>query len=142
MGTWGVGTFENDGSYSFWEAFEENPLEEIVRIAKKYADMDTEDMDLDVEDAIEIQISALLTAGALGQILALIGRTQTEFHHIRNTPLADTGLDIVSAIKRALSLVILDPEKSELYELWEETDEGGEWLNSIRAFIAALEAEP
>ncbi|CAK7893853.1 hypothetical protein CAAN4_F08966 [[Candida] anglica] len=63
MGTWGVGTFENDGSYSFWEAFEENPLEEIVRIAKKYADMDTEDMDLDVEDAIEIQISALLTAG-------------------------------------------------------------------------------
>ncbi|MEP7764998.1 DUF4259 domain-containing protein [Sanguibacter sp. 25GB23B1] len=132
MGAWGSGPFENDGAvdllasirageFSFDElgwAFEDDYLEvDGGQIALALVDLSL--VGLGVRNGPP---SSDLTGIDLGPFLAGLSRERLAW--------------VVSVADRTLS----GSEASELYELWEETDELDTWLRSAEESVGELKA--
>lgn len=124
MGTWDTGPFDNDTaadfSYSLDEAVEAE-RENMVRDALIRV-IETDDY-LDSGEAVEaVAAAALIVAQCPGG-----GPVTTPYG-------PDEALPVFSADLRGLAVRALDrvlAKDSELAELWDETDKGAEWRQSV-----------
>ncbi len=127
MGAWGNGAFENDGA-----------LDLIADIRAGNFSLDGIQWAFDDEDYLEVDGGQI--ALALAEIAAAIRKNQPSpveeldisavAHHF--TP------EAIEFIRDQVRRTLSDAEHSELYELWEETDELDEWLTSSRTTLREL----
>lgn len=127
MGTWGVGAFENDGA-----------LDLVADLGSDGFAFDEIMEDFEDEDYLEVDSGQI--ALALAELAVVIKK---------NLPSPVEGLDleavaplftpeVVGFIRTQVRRTLSDAEHSELYELWEETDDLDAWLSASRATLDEL----
>lgn len=128
MGAWGPGNFEND-----------NAADWISEVAEEGEPSDVRDALTNVTEAGEyVEAPDACEALAAAEIVAAACGNPAEHESAvaaagRMAELADDGPLALAAIA-----VILDPEQSELYELWDEA-EPAEWLAVVQDLRSRLE---
>ena len=125
MGAWGCGIFENDTALDFiYELSEEKDLKSLFKkIFNRVVKADY----LDQDEGCNV-----LVAGALinsinnkDKYVELFEEYNELMKKIQTSKLTDLVDDCLASIKIAIS------EKSELKELWEESDYFDEWKNEV-----------
>ena len=133
MGTWGIGTFENDYACDLMYEFDDLAsakamLKRILKTGKrghkKYIDSDL---------GIELLVIASLSAGKVPA-----GQEQPE--NFAAASEITKGLLSEKELARLPVYVtaVVDGEKSELRELWEETDEFSKWHEGARQVLQLI----
>lgn len=153
MGAWGVGIFDSDCNCDSFANFEIKPIQQILKTIQEYTKNDLKNTYLEIDEAGDIIIAALLAAGFKNQnniskreqeltpyflkkVLDIINSNQKEFNEATKGYVTEDGLDVFLGCKKALSLVI--SPYSESYELWGETDLFREWLGLLESLIGDL----
>ena len=119
MGAWGNGNFDNDTAADYVDNFQDDPnetvlLETLTAVAAEgYPEAD---------EASEALAAAELIAAALGKPVR--GFPEDLLLSAKNLPLANP--DAAQKLARRAIKAIL--KKSELKELWEESDEYEQWV--------------
>lgn len=127
MGTWGAGAFENDGALDLAGdmASQEFSLHDVMWAFadKDYLEVDGGQMALALGE-IAVAIRKGLPSPCESVDLAAVA---PQF-----TPAA------VEFIRGQVARTLSDPDHSELYELWEETEDFQKWIADSRATLADL----
>lgn len=127
MGAWGIGPFENDGA-----------LDLIAEMRSGNFSFDELGWAFDDEDYLEVDG---------GQIAIALAELAAAIAHGGPSPVEELDLSEVSAqftsekvayIRKQVERTLSDGEHSELYELWQETDDFAVWLASSRATLERL----
>ncbi len=125
MGTWGTGSFENDMALDWLYDFEANDFRLIDRTLAGAAHLTDAD-ELDVVEASEVLAAAECVAAAGGYPAAEIPEELQAWldanHPITLKP------DYVVMARQAVARV---KARSELQELWDETDEAEAWHTAV-----------
>lgn len=128
MGTWGVGAFENDGVSDWvWELEKANDLE-VLRQALEPESGYLEAPDGEILIAAAEVLAAALRAPGQGLPEGVVGwlALHPQLNFAELLPQARQGL------ARVLS------QDSELVELWEESDEAGDWRRNVEDLVGRL----
>ncbi|MCA9971940.1 MAG: DUF4259 domain-containing protein [Anaerolineales bacterium] len=125
MGTWGVGTFENDVALDWLFDFGENDFRLIDRTLAGVAALTARD-ELDVIEASEVLAAAECVAAAGGYPLAEVPEELREWLEA-NVPIA-LKPDYVVMARTAVARV---RQQSELQQLWDDTDEAEAWHTAV-----------
>src|SRR5262245_58611497 len=116
MGTWGVGTFENDDAGDWVYSLEEC---DDLSVIEASLDLALEDSELiEAPTCCEALAAAEVVAALAGRPVSGLPEEVTKWVPGKPKPSAP----VVSKAKRAVELVLSD--KSELFELFKEADEG------------------
>lgn len=118
MGAWGTGNLENDTAADWMGDVADGADADYVRAALRRV-LDAEGY-VDSPEACEALAAAEVVAAARGH--ALPDEESVEAAGARMPELADDALLALGAIS-----VVADPQRSELYELWDDA-EPEEWL--------------
>jgi hypothetical protein len=128
MGAWGLGAFENDAALDWVAELESRGVEAIE------AALSARTSGVDVDGASAAVAAAAVVAAARG-------------HYGRSLPgdvaawLGEHAVEVPVALsegaRRALDVVVT----SELHELWAETDELSEWMDTIEEIRSGLPRE-
>jgi hypothetical protein len=127
MGAWGNGAFENDGA-----------LDLIADL--RHGNFSFDEIQWAFEDENYLEVDGGQMALALAEIAVAIRKGQP-------SPVEELDLSTVAQhftpeaigfIREQVQRTLSDAEHSELYELWEETDELDEWLRASRATLNEL----
>ncbi len=126
MGTWGMKAFENDCAADFTSELAEsdNPIE---LLSNAFSDLDDEYIELD--EGQQAIIAAAIVLHWSGGTDAHIGDFVKEKIANNHTPV---NKSLVHEALAALSLIVSDSDKSEIYELWEEADDFDVWLAEVQ----------
>lgn len=125
MGTWGTGSFANDVALDWLYDFEANDFRLIDRTLAGAAHLTGAD-DLDLVEACEVLAAAECVAAAGGYPAAQIP-DELQAWLDANQPIT-LKPDFVVMARQAVARV---KGRSELQELWEETDEAEEWHTAV-----------
>jgi hypothetical protein len=129
MGTWGTGNFDNDKAADYATTFQEDPnetllLETLTAVsAEGYPE---------APEACEALAAAEIIAAALGK--AVRGFPEDLLLSANNLSLSSPDAALKLA-RRAIKAVL---KKSELKELWEDTDEYEAWVAMQEALLERL----
>ena len=131
MGTWGIGVFENDAASDFMYEFIKSDPVDYMRYAFKQSEADY----LDYDGGIEILISAAVLD------MAHIGTEYPDFDWDVYGPLVEKlkviAVDaLVPSAIEAVDRVLRD--RSEICELWEESDSFENWYQVISSISSRL----
>ena len=125
MGAWGTGNFDNDIALDWvFELEETNNLSLIKETVEAVFPEDYIDSDVGTE--------ALISIEAIARLKGNFGAENTYAKDLDNwvkshkLEVSDTLLE---KSKKAVQKIVSD--KSELYELWKETDDFDDWKNEI-----------
>ena len=132
MGAWGTGNFDNDTALDWvFELEEVNDLSLIEKTINAVFDDDYIDSDIGCEALIAIETIARLI-GNFGKDNSYAEDLDSwvKSHNL------DVNNELMARGKKALDLIV--SEKSELYELWEETEDFDTWKNEIDDLRARL----
>jgi len=132
MGAWGVGAFENDTALDWLYDFGENDFRLIDRTLAGIAAMIEAD-ELDVDEAQEALAAAECIAAAGGFPMAELPEDLAVWV-AENRPFS-LKPDYVVMAKAAVLRV---RTKSELRDLWEESDEGAAWQADVAGLQSRL----
>ena len=132
MGAWGTGNFDNDTALDWvFELEEVNDLSLIEKTIDAVFDDDYIDSDIGCE--------ALIAIEAIARLIGNFGKDNSYAEDL-NSWVKSHNLDVNNELivrgKKALDLIV--SEKSELYELWEETEDFDTWKNEIDDLRARL----
>lgn len=129
MGAWGVGTFDNDDSLDWMYELEESSDLSVVERALSVSG-----------DYIESP-EATAALAAVEVVLGLIGKPSPNLPDELNSWLEkNSSLNAEKLIpKAAFAAKTVCSDKSELKELWEETDDYHEWKNTIESMLLRLD---
>ncbi len=132
MGAWGTGSFDNDTACDWAYGLEQaNGLELIEKtIEAVFADKDI-DSDVGEEAVAAIDVLARLR-GNYGQKDSYT--EEVDKWVAKQTP--EIPPELIEKAKKALSLIT--GENSELYELWEESDDFSEWQSEMKKLANRL----
>jgi hypothetical protein len=131
MGTWGVGSFDNDEAADFIsEILETNDLELLEVALNQSIPEINDDSLLDSGKACRALVSAELIAAIRG-FAGFLPEDLGKWLVNKGTPTSELRLVAHSAVLRVLN-------DSELRELWEETDEYDLWKDSVRELLGRL----
>ena len=125
MGTWGFGNFENDAAADWLYDFGENDFRLIDRTLAGVAAMLEVD-ELDAEEAQEVLVAAECVAAAAGLPPDDPPQELAEWL-AENSPMR-VKLEYVEMARQAVARVLT---KSELRDLWLESDEFGAWETAV-----------
>jgi hypothetical protein len=122
MGTWGTGAFENDTAsdwvYSLEEARDSSVVASALQVAGSSSDPDVDEAVIGVA-AAEVVAAAL---GAPADHLPSNVVAWLDAHRQAIAPaLAGTARAVVARIRK----------RSELQELWEESDDNADWIAAM-----------
>jgi len=132
MGAWGTGNFDNDTALDWvFELEETSDLSLIEETIKVVLDEEYIDSDIGAEALMAIEAIARLK----GEFGVEDSYAEDLDNWVRSHKL-DVTNEWVEKAKNALDLIV--SEKSELYELWEDTDDFEAWKNEIYALSARL----
>ncbi|MCQ9368447.1 DUF4259 domain-containing protein [Brevibacterium sp. 50QC2O2] len=127
MGAWGIGAFENDGA-----------LDLVGDMRSGHFSFDELGWAFEDEDYLEVdggQI-ALALAGLAVAVKLRRPSPVPEFDLQAVAPLFTS--ESIGFIRNQVERTLAGAEGSELFELWEETDELDAWLQASRATLAEL----
>ena len=137
MGAWGIGPFDNDGALDFLPEF----ADEGVSVIESAFSAVTDAAD---EGYIEVDLAQAAIAAA--EVVAISGGQPPEGlaanvadrifswqEDVAGQP------DLPSAAQEVLGLILAGAEKSEIFELWAETDDFDDWLALVNDLTARLE---
>jgi hypothetical protein len=136
MGTWGIGTFENDTACDWAYELEkvkdlsviERALDEVLNVGAEY---------LDSHEAVEALAAAEVIARLKGNPGIGCGYTETVDQWVETNRLAPPQALIEKSLK-AIERVLFRP--SELLELWGETEDFTVWEESVKDLSKRLSA--
>lgn len=123
MGAWGIKPFENDAASDWFHKILNNSNNEIFKITFK----------IENEDYIEVDKASIIVAAS--EILAkIINKSKTLPNQIKNQIFETANLEKLAkdAIK---ALNFVQSDKSELNELWQETDDYDIWKSINKVFL-------
>ena len=132
MGAWGVGNLDNDSALDFLEEFEEaedrtvclsNILNEVVGAG----------------DCIDADVGSQgLAAGEL--IAASRGKPNPKLSDEAKASVSNLNVDdaLMSMAQKAATMI--KAEKSELSELWEESDDYAQWMQTVDELMERLKS--
>ena len=124
MGAWGIGNFDNDTALDWVMELEG---EKDLTLVKQTLDA----IDEEYVDASEAE-EALVAIETIARLKGNFGEENSYAEELDNWVKAhpmDIDNILIDKAKKVLRLIF--SEKSELYELWEETDEFEAWKNEI-----------
>ena len=133
MGTWGPGNFDNDAAQDWLYDFGENDFRLIDRTLAGVAAMIEAD-DLDAEEAQEVLAAAECVAAAAGFPPDNPPEELAEWL-AENSPMR-VKPEYIEMARKAVDRVLA---KSELRELWLESDEYGEWETAVTNLQSRLD---
>ena len=134
MGTWSHEPFGNDTANDW--AYDLEGQKDFSLVAKTIQGVLDNGADyLDSDLAVEAVAAAEVLAKALGRGTQADAYTQKVDAWLKSVP-ARPSPELLSAAQAALTR-ILGPD-SELRELWEDSDDFGNWESSIRALRSAI----
>lgn len=133
MGTWGIGTFENDTACDFAGevadgggfASLEKALDRVEAVGGGY---------LEASDAAEALAAADIIARLRGNPGEQTAYTETIDQWVGRQP--SPPQELVEKARRCVSRILADP--SEIVELWQDTDEFDVWKRAVEAVSARL----
>jgi len=132
MGAWGTGNFDNDTALDWvFELEEVNDLSLIEKTIDAVFDDDYIDSDIGCE--------ALIAIEAIARLIGNFGKDNSYAEDLDSWVKShnlDVNNELIVRGKKALDLIV--SEKSELYELWEETEDFDTWKNEIDDLRARL----
>lgn len=127
MGAWGIGPFENDGAGDL-----------IADLRSGNFSFDEVGWAFEDEDYLEVDG---------GQIALALAALAVAIKNSAPSPIEELDVAAIAPLFTPKSLAFIraqgdrtlsDADHSELYELWEETDDFGAWLAASRATLAEL----
>jgi hypothetical protein len=136
MGTWGPGSFANDAALDWLYDFGENDFRLIDRTLAGVAAMIEAD-ELDADEACEVLAAAECVAAAAGFPLDNPPEELAEWL-AENSPMP-VKPEYVEMARRAVARVLA---KSELRELWLESEEFAGWETAVHNLQARLNQIP
>jgi hypothetical protein len=131
MGTWGLGTFENDTAADWMAALESRGAPLVAGTLESVANADEEDY-VDADAASEALAAAELVAAAHKDDRSRLPKALADWCLRNDADIVRLTPSAARAVRRVLS-------SSELVELWDEGDEGAAWRESVEALIGMLE---
>ena len=135
MGTWGIGSFENDDAADFMiDVLDSGDLSLIREVLDNVL---TSTEYVEAPDATLAIVAAEIVAAARGRpTLAAQQEEGVADWLARVRPAID--IDLVRQARDALARIVAD--NSELRELWEETDEAPAWRAVVDELATQLQA--
>jgi hypothetical protein len=138
MGAWGVGSLDNDGSLDWLADFGESGASAAVDVLNTAAE--------GVADGyVEADVAAAIVV--LAEVIAAsLGKPDEDLSDQLSEPVEqhkDALLEIDKVQARtleALEAIMTDGETSELYDLWQESDEFDAWAAQMKSLHARLDA--
>jgi len=125
MGAWGTGNFDNDTALDW--VFELEETNDLFLIAETLEAVFTEDyIDSDVG------AEALIAIEAIARLKGNFGVENSYAEDLDNwikSHKLEVSDELIEKSKKALELIVSN--KSELYELWEETEDFEAWKDEI-----------
>ena len=135
MGTWGIGSFENDDAADFMIDLLDSGDLSLIREVLDNVLTSTEYVE--APDATLAIVAAEIVAAARGRpTLAAQQEEGLADWLARVRPAID--VDLVRQARDALARILAD--NSELRELWEETDEATAWRAVVDELVTQLQA--
>lgn len=135
MGAWGIGSFDNDAAADFLADIIESGDLSLIREAIDNVIESTEYVE--EPDACNAIVAAEVLAVALGRGTSAAQRKEAIGHWVaRIRPPVDG--ELVARAGDALDRILAP--RSELRELWEETDEFSEWQAAVVELRQQLQA--
>ena len=132
MGAWGTGNFDNDTALDW--VFELEETNDLSLIRETIEAIFTEDyIDSDVGS------EALIAIEAIARLKGNFGIENSYAEDLDNwvkSHKLEVSNELIEKSKKALKLIVSD--KSELYELWEETEDFESWKDEIDNLRARL----
>ncbi len=145
MGSWGTKTFEDDGTCDWYDEFC-NSEQNIEKIEDAFDDVIENEDFLDYEFCTAALAAAEIVATALGNPSEDFPDEEYHAGDDENDDLPSLGL---GSIKRELNAEIIEKgqravrkvlqyRRSELRELWEDSEEYGEWQETLQGLLNRL----
>jgi hypothetical protein len=132
MGAWGTGAFENDTALDWTYQLESNPGIEILGTAVKAGlQFLQSNEEMDADTASNVLAAAEVIAALRGKSGCSLPETVEAW--IKDKPKAPAEL-----AKGAFLAVSTVRDRSELKELWQESDENEKWLSEVEGLIKRL----
>ncbi|MBL8616038.1 MAG: DUF4259 domain-containing protein [Deltaproteobacteria bacterium] len=128
MGAWGTGSFENDDALDFLAGLEEEQDLEVVEDAID-AVIDVDYVDSDAASAAVAAVEVV--AAMLGKAAPRLPKEIAAWARSQGAPEAE----LVDAAKKALDVVL---NKSELRNLWDDSEDADRWAEVIKGLAARL----
>lgn len=128
MGAWGTGSFENDDALDFLAGLEEEQDLEVVEDAID-AVIDVDYVDSDAASAAVAAVEVV--AAMLGKAAPRLPKEIAAWARSQGAPEAE----LVEAAKKALDVVL---NKSELRNLWDDSEDADRWAEVIKGLAARL----
>jgi hypothetical protein len=128
MGAWGTGSFENDDALDFLAGLEEEEDLEVVEDAID-AVIDVDYVDSDAASAAVAAVEVV--AAMLGKAAPRLPKEIAAWARSQGAPEAE----LVDAAKKALDVVL---NKSELRNLWDDSEDADRWAEVIKGLAARL----
>jgi hypothetical protein len=136
MGAWGVEPFENDGAGDFAAELGADHLESPDFLRESLEQLTAEDyLEVDAGQAIVACAAIIACMGGM-DATGLPPRVRAWLDHHRGY---DPGRLVPLALD-ALAQVTADAERSEIYDLWQETSDFAAWLATVQKIRLQLEA--
>ena len=132
MGTWGVGTFENDDATDWLEGFGSDGAASLQTALDAVNGLDARDY-LEAADAANALAAAEIVAAARDGDMERI--PDEAVHRVRDNAKAIGAAKLISVAHRAVVRVLKD---SELKEQWEDSPDAEDWDDNVRELLERL----
>ena len=137
MGAWGIGPFDNDGALDFLPEFADEGASVIESTFSAVTDAAEEGyIEVDLAQAAIAAAEVVAISGGQppeGLAANVADRIFSWQEDVAGQP------DLPSAAQEVLGLILAGAEKSEIFELWAETDDFDDWLALVNDLTARLE---
>jgi len=130
MGTWGLGSFENDDALDWLIDLESASDTSILRDTLFLVNESKDDY-LDASDSCYALAAAEVVAALAGKPSANLPLEVAKWIEDKGKP----SNELISSAKQAIRAVL---EDSELKELWEETDDYEVWVSEVEGLLDRL----
>ncbi len=128
MGAWGTGSFENDDALDFLAGLdEEEDTDAVLDALDAVADADY----LEAPEASVAVAAAEVVAAMLGKPAPRLPKELAAWARTQGAP----EPELLTAATKALNAVL---EKSELKDLWDDSEETERWVTGVKALLARL----
>lgn len=137
MGAWGIGSLDNDGSLDWLSDFSDFGASAATDVLDAVAE-GLADGYLDSDIGTGVVALAEIVSAALGKPDDGLSDQLSEPLDRHKEALLDID-KLQARVSEALDAIMSDVESSELYALWEETDEFDVWAAQIQSLKSRLD---
>lgn len=132
MGAWGIGPFENDDALDWVWGLDGEDADEVLATALRSVARTSTASYLEVTDGATAVAAATIVASAADGETDDLPPEAIEYLKRAASPEDDLVASAIAALDRVTA------DQSEVAELWDESDDGPEWRESVAALRQRL----